>query len=164
VRTFCVHYAGAYTPYGPICAGPNGIGYVTLRNGWDLGPHYLPAERAELKAGNRKPRAALSDPIDVAAGDALATLPASACRSILPLAHDGLGGWRYRIPPGGTVVGPDPAAGRGQYWLVLAGDDVSAPSALPALSCVFLSPDEPARVTTAGPRGLDVLALQFPRA
>src|ERR1700722_11323486 len=29
VRSVSVHYAGAYTPYGPICAGNRGIAYIT---------------------------------------------------------------------------------------------------------------------------------------
>lgn len=163
VRSMSVHYAGAYTPYGPICAGSRGIAYITLRNGWDYGPHYMPAQRDELKAGNRKPRAALSPTIDPEAEAALHALAATTRETVVAEASDGLGGWRYRIPPHQSVRGPDPAAGRGQYWLVLAGTDASADAALGALSCTFLSPDEPPRTATAGPDGLDILALQFPR-
>ena len=155
VRAVSVHYAGAFTPYGPISAGDGGIAYITLRNGWDRGPHYLPAQRAELKVGNRKPRAALSAAIDPSAESALGALTASTCEPVFPLADDGFGGWRYRIPPNQAVTGPEPAGGLGQYWLVLAGDA--------ALSCMFLSPDEPPHVARAGTRGFDVLVLQFPR-
>lgn len=159
VRAVSVHYAGAYTPYGPIRAGGEGIAYVTLRNGWDYGPHYMPAQRDELRAGNRKPRAALSAEIVPAADAALGAMCDVMCEPVFAPAADGMGGWRYRVLPNASVTGPDPASGRGQYWLVLAGDDVTGG----ALSCTFLSPDEPARVTAAGPRGLDVLVVQFPR-
>lgn len=162
VRPVSIHYAGAFTPYGPICAGRGGIAYITLRNGWDYGPHFLPAKRDELKAGNRKPRAALSATIVPDSEIALGALPATTCETVVAVAGDGLGGWRYRIPPHQSVVGPDPAAGRGQYWLVLAGDDAGPADPLGPLSCTFLSPDEPARVSIAGAHGLDVLALQFP--
>lgn len=162
VRAFSVHYAGAYTPYGPICAGRDGIGYMTLRNGWDDGPHYMPAKRELLQSGKRKPRAALSETIDPPDSAVLLALTAPSCRTVLPLEADGLGAWHYRIPPHGSAVGPDPATGGGQYWIVLGGDDANGGASLPSLSCLFLSADERARVATAGPHGLDVLALQFP--
>jgi hypothetical protein len=81
----------------------------------------------------------------------------------IPVADDGLGGWRHRVPPGKSVTGPDPAQGGGQYWVVLAGTDVAEAVPYAALACVFVGPDEPARTATAGPEGLDVLILQYPR-
>ena len=44
---------------------------------------------------------------------------------------DGLGAWRYRVPPGGTFTGPDPATGYGQYWVPLLGEDAASGGALP---------------------------------
>ena len=40
-----VHYTDAYSAYGPIVAGKSGIWWFTLRNRWDPGARYMPAER-----------------------------------------------------------------------------------------------------------------------
>jgi len=45
-----VHYADAYSAYGPIVAGKSGIWWFTLRNRWDPGARYMPAEREALNA------------------------------------------------------------------------------------------------------------------
>jgi hypothetical protein len=162
VRPFRLEYAGAYTPYGPIRAGDRGVSYLTLRHEWDEGQNYMPASREALKASGRKPRALMSAEIDVNAGPPLAELAKPSREELIAPQPDGLGAWRYRVPPGGSVVGPDPARGYGQYWIPLAGEDAAGAEPLPALSCVFLSADEPARTAVAGPAGLDVLVAQFP--
>src|SRR5436305_9795087 len=41
-----VHFAGRFTPYGPIHAGPSGVSYFTLRNAWDPGPRWMPQSAA----------------------------------------------------------------------------------------------------------------------
>ncbi len=73
-----------------------------------------------------------------------------------------MGAWRYRLSPGQRLTGPDPATGRGQYWLVAAGTLCRDDEALPPRSCCFVAPDETAFIAAAGPDGLDVLAMQFP--
>jgi len=45
-----VHYTDAYSAYGPIVAGKSGIWWFTLRNRWDPGARYMPAEREVLNA------------------------------------------------------------------------------------------------------------------
>ena len=74
-----------------------------------------------------------------------------------------MGAWRYRVAAGESVAGPDPATGRGQYWVVLGGEMVCDEERLPRLSCTFVYPDEPQFVAAAGSAGLDVVVMQFPR-
>ena len=74
-----------------------------------------------------------------------------------------LAAWRWRLSGGARLAGPDPAAGRGQFWLVLGGTLERDAESLGRHSCVFVGPDEPGLVALAGAGGLDVLALQFPR-
>jgi hypothetical protein len=162
VHPFRLEYAGAFTPYGPIRAGDDGVSYLTLRHEWDAGLKFMPAEREFLKTGKRKPRAMMSREIDVTEGPSLASLSEPSCAFAIEPQPDGLGAWRYRIPPRGSITGPDPASGYGQYWVPLAGEDATNGDALPALSCVFLSADEPARTVVGGASGLDVLVIQFP--
>ncbi|HEY3640608.1 MAG TPA: hypothetical protein VGL31_05915 [Xanthobacteraceae bacterium] len=85
------------------------------------------------------------------------------CRPVLE-AEDGLAGWRYRIPPGTAIAGRAPSAGGGQFWLVLAGDvAVEGGDPLPANSCIFVGPEDPAFSGVSGRVGAELLCLQFRR-
>ncbi len=162
VGNFTVHYASAYTPYGPISPGADGIAYMTMRNGFDPGAKGMPKERELLKFGNRKPHAATSDPVEPLGVAELATATTS-CTPMLPAESDGLGAWHYRIAPGARITGPDPHAGGGQFWLVIGGELAADGHAeLPRMSCVFVSPDEAPLAPVAGAQGCEVLAVQFP--
>ncbi len=162
VDGICVHYAGAYTPYGPLLAGADGLTYMTLRDTYDGGAHIMPAKRDVLKAAHRKPRALLKKCGPASTPPALGSLPAPACEAVVPPQADGLAAWLYRIPPGGSSAGENPAAGGGQFWLVVGGEQADREGSLPARSCTFVSADEGAFRAHAGPDGLEILALQFP--
>jgi hypothetical protein len=49
VAPVSVHYAGGYTGYGPVVAGPKGITYFTLRPRYEAGALYLPDDRPAMK-------------------------------------------------------------------------------------------------------------------
>jgi hypothetical protein len=70
VAPYVVHYAGAYTPYGPIDPGPEGIGYLTLRTLYDPGARNMPEHREQLHAAKRRPRAHVRRPTRPAARSA----------------------------------------------------------------------------------------------
>jgi hypothetical protein len=161
VRPYVVHYAGAYTPYGPIDPGPEGIGYLTLRTLYDPGARNLPEHREQLHAARRKPRAHVSEPLPV--GAARTPAAETVCEEIFAPEPDGLAALLYRVPANASIVGPDPATGGGQYWVVLDGT-MRAPDGalLPSHSCVFVSQDEPAQRFAAAAAPLDVLVMQFP--
>lgn len=154
IRPLTVHFSGAYTAYGPIKASQDeGVWYFTLRNGFDPGARFMtmPENRAALRAvPGRKHREAVNGPL------ALEEIA-------IPQEADGMGAWRYRLGAGERVVGPDPASGRGQYWVVADGTMVVDGAELPRLSCSFVNPDEAPQSAAAGPDGLDVVVMQFPR-
>jgi len=161
VSGVAIHYANAYTPYGPIAAGPEGIHYITMRNRWDSTlAHFMPKARDELKPGRR--RHVLVDPVSPADANALAALASPGTQDLHATEEDGLGIWRYRIPGGQAVDGPDPSKGAGQYWLVLSGGLIAGNEVLAPLSCLFLSPDEAPIELAAAPGGVEMLGLQFP--
>jgi hypothetical protein len=64
-----LHYASAFTGYGPLAASSEGLSYFTARNAFDPGLRPLPEARAELDAaralapGNR-PVNRLTEPVD----------------------------------------------------------------------------------------------------
>jgi len=158
-----VHYTDAYSAYGPIVAGKGGIWWFTLRNRWDPGARYMPAERDQLNAARdchahwEATSEAFPAPLDAE----LRATTAITCRTILEGEH-GLATWRYRVPADARVGGPAPNAGGGQFWLILAGSlAVAGAALLPANSCIFVEPEDAAFDGTAGPAGAELLCLQF---
>ena len=145
VTPVAVHFAGAYTAYGPLRAGGGGLGYFTLRNGWDPGARYMefPEVRAALRNVPRRHREVVGE----------TGAPAA----------DGFSTQRMRLAPGGVGAGPDPASGAGQFWVVLSGGLLHQDKVLPSKSCVFVGPDEGPFIAMAAGDGAEVLALQFPR-
>jgi hypothetical protein len=165
IATVAVHYTDAWSAYGPIIAAGEGVSWFTLRNTWDPGARYMPAARDQLRAARAKyqhresataPMAAWSEAelSGLAAPDRVAELEAA----------DGLGTWRYRLPALGSVVGPDPGNGGGQFWVVLSGTASGGGSALlPVESCMFVAPEDAALTVSAGAAGAELLCMQFPR-
>ena len=161
VRTGSVHYANAFSPYGPVAAGPEGLDYFTLRNGWDPGAQFLPGAIEALTAHKPKSnRQAMGDDFDLPSADALQALHEGVSRPVIASEPDGLGAWLHLAGPDGEIAGQDPQYGYGQFWVVLLGS--LGAEALPPRSCVFVTPEEPALATRAGFGGVAVLELQFP--
>jgi hypothetical protein len=155
VRPVSVHFAGAFTSYGPIRAGAAGLTYFTLRNGFDPGARYMmrSENRAALRTvPGRKHREAVAGPLG--AGDSAMLLGPEA---------DGMAAWCYRVGPGEALRGSAPVDGRGQYWLVVDGALRRDGVTLGPLSCAFVHPEDAPFGATGGPAGATVLAMQFPR-
>jgi hypothetical protein len=63
-----------------------------------------------------------------------------------------------------VIAGPAASAGGGQFWLVLAGEAaLNGSDLLPANSCIFVGPEDPAFAGASGPIGAELLCLQFRR-
>jgi hypothetical protein len=166
VGTVSVHYTDSYSAYGPIVAAGEGISWFTLRNAWDSGARYMPAERAQLREARARfqHREATCGPLAPLTESELAALTDVSGRAVIEEAKDGLGTWRYTVTPGGVARGPDPASGGGQFWLVSAGTaHVPGGALLPVNSCVFVAPDDAALEMFSGPAGADLLCMQFPK-
>lgn len=158
-----VHYTDAFSAYGPIVAADDGIAWFTLRNSWDPGAQYMPERRAVLREARTRfqHREATCGPLPPVDTDALSEIRAEA---VIAPGEDGLGTWRYTVPAGGSVTGPEPASGSGQFWLVTGGSaSVDGGALLPVKSCVFVGPEDRAAAVTAGEGGADVICMQFPR-
>jgi hypothetical protein len=157
IRPVTVHFAGAHTAYGPIRASQNeGVWYFTLRNGFDPGARFMtmPENRVALRTiPGRRHRESVAGPLET---------PAAATQTLLGPDPDGMAAWRYTMAPGETVTGPDPASGRGQYWVVTDGSLLRGNETLPKLSCAFVYPHDTAFQAVAGPDGVEVIAMQFP--
>jgi hypothetical protein len=157
VRPVTVHFTGAHTAYGPIRASQDlGLSYFTLRNGFDPGARFMlmPENRVALRTvPGRKHRESVAGPLPP---------PSAATETLLGPDPDGMTAWRYNLEPGETVAGPDPAQGRGQYWVVTGGSLTHGGEELPRMSCAFVYPDDAPFRAVAGAGGLEVVAMQFP--
>ena len=156
VKPVTVHFAAKHTAYGPIRASTDtGVHYFTLRNGFDPGARFMarPANRTALRGvPARRHRESVAGPLAFETGAVIGPEP------------DGMGAWRYRAAAGERLIGPDPAWGRGQYWVVVDGSVIREGQSIPPLSCVFVYPDDPPLDAFAGPDGAEAIAMQFPRA
>ena len=166
VGTVAVHYTDAWSAYGPIVAADEGISWFTLRNAWDSGARYMPAAREQLRAArqqNWQHREATAPPAPIADADALARTEQVSCSPVIEQTSDGMATWRYRLPPGARVSGPDPSTGGGQFWIVLSGSaSAGGAASLPPNSCVFVAPHDGALTVMAGDGGAEALCMQFP--
>lgn len=158
-----VHYANAWSAYGPIRAGAEGIDYFTLRPAWDKGAAWMPESAAQLRAvPDRKVRNVIYPKVEAWSA------PADGAPRVTCLGSDadGLGVWVIDAAAGQAMPGLPPAAGGGQYWLVLEGGlqpaGAGADASLGPLDLVFLSTDEePFAARATGPT--QVVVTQFPR-
>lgn len=156
-----VQYAGGHTPYGPIEAGEKGVLYFTLRAAWDPGAKYMPKSRDRLRRGRQ--RQVMARPVTPYEAAALQVVAAPEVLPLIDREADGMAAWLLRLGPGMSARIPDPSDGGGQYHVVVGGSLVREEGeAMPELSCLFATPDEPAYEARAGAGGLELLVLQFP--
>ena len=153
-----VHYAGAFTGYGPVVAGPAGLSYFTIRAGYETGANFLPAARDRLRRGpKRHAQGPVHPPLPIAALRGLA----SASRVQLIAPQDDLQAYALQLAPR-ALLAPEEPVGSGQFQLVLAGTLATPQGPLRAWESRYLSPGEDARGCAAGESGLHLLVLQMP--
>jgi hypothetical protein len=156
-RTLTVHYADAFSTYGPIEAGAEAaMEFYTLRAFTDMFTAYMPAERDKLPATRRHRNIHLT----IQAGDGEAA--GRPARQELIAEADGLAAWRATLGPAEPVQSAA-AAGSGQYCYVISGSVLATGKELGPRSLAWLPADSPTNGAAAGPDGCDVLFLQFPR-
>jgi hypothetical protein len=160
VRPFSMHYTNGFTGYGPIYAEDEGIAFFTLRNHWDPGAKYLPAQRAEMRPAPKRHRMAANLPLSDA--ETLTARSDTAVETLVEPEQDGLASWFVRVAPNGMAHAPRTAAGGGQYALVAGGALLHEGRAFPRLSLAYVSADEGALPIQAGPEGVELLLMQFP--
>jgi len=161
-----VHYADRFTPYGPLCAGPLGMTYATLRPSHDTGAFVMPAARHRLAgllaASTRPAEDRRQHTIDLREPTGTAQEAAPSDWTDLEQAADG-----FRIAvtgvPAHAAAPPLTVGGSGAYVLVVRGaiDDVGGP--YEAGSITWRAAGDPVRIhASAG--GARLALLQFPLA
>jgi len=156
LRPYTVHYAGAFTGYGPVIAGPEGLKYFTFRPVYEIG--LIPAEDREQMVRGPK-RHETVGPIDLAT-------PADNARpcdeALLETPSRDLSVRRIRMAPAQSLS-PRPApASQGAVFFVLQGMIRTAGKSLERWESVFVSSDDTWPTLTAGPEGAEALLLCVP--
>ena len=154
-----VHYAGAFTGYGPLVAGPEGLSYFTIRAVFETGANFLPVEREQLRRGPKKhAQGLIHEPLSAIA---LLALAAPARADLIGTPGDDLAACAWHLPPFAPVQVPPPR-GSGQFQLVMAGVLRTTEARLSSWESRYLSPGENGGPCSAGSSGLQLLVLQMP--
>ena len=160
IAPIMVHYAGAYSGYGPIIAGPEGVKYFTIRAVFEQGAMMA---ATQLESMIRGPKRQVSSDRYQPLGEAgLAGLTGARCVDLIEPAADKLAAQVWQLPAGGHAQALDPAGSSGQFLMVLSGGLRHGEQVLREWETVFVSADEPAHRLQAGDEGAEVLLLQIP--
>lgn len=155
-----VHYAGAYTGYGPLMSGPQGIQYFTIRAVCEAG--FTPISEAKEKMRRGPKRHANSKPVPPLTAAARAALAHTEQHSLIEPGEDGMGAQLTRLPPG-AALHPLPAPGcEGQFLFVTAGTLLHDGVSLGPWEHLFLLAGDTPPALTAGPGGAEIAALFIP--
>lgn len=151
------HYADAYTPYGPIVGGKDGVSFYTIRSACSTGYFPMPEARAKLKtkpgrnvAGNFN----INQPLPAAGQHARETLLEDKTDNVLVIG--------LRMGAGAKAQGQTPTGGD-QYYLVCTGSLAMNGKDLPPLTLMRVENTESTPELTAGPNGAEVLIMQLPK-
>jgi hypothetical protein len=161
VEPVTVHYAGAYTAYGPIVAGPAGLKYFTIRTVHESGAVLVSKAQGKWPAGPR--RQATSKPFGIRCTGQLESIRESNTAVILPLDKDGLSVTSVELPPRTALSPTSVGAGDGAFLLVLAGSLLGAEAPLNEYESLYATVDAELPALRAGERGAHLLVLIPPQ-
>jgi hypothetical protein len=150
-----LHYADAYTAYGPIDVGENGLTFFNFRARADVGIQRMPESRKGiLIKGGRE----IVAHCRLSLGDQVETLRVE---TLIDPHEDGLAAYEQLAASGAQLLDV-PAAGVGRFQLVLDGSLELDGRVLPRHTVAHIAPGERFGRRVAGKDGAHVLELQFP--
>ena len=158
VRPRTVHYADAYTSYGPIVDAGDGVIYLTVRARPDSGPKYMPESRSQRPTGaGGRQLTALGDL------QTLEVAPDGTAWLLGPFS-DGLAVRLARLGAGQRLPAAQPA-GDGTVYLLLEGalDGPGQRVTHRATTVVTVGPGEAVPGVRAAREGAVILGLSFPQ-
>ena len=159
VRTVTVHYAGAYTGYGPLKSGADGLKYFTIRSAFDTG--IIPATQARekmVRGPKRHAQAFVGEPWGVERLSALTQIE----QETVLVAKAGLGAVVMRLPPLAVATSPPLEGSPGQFIFVLSGSGHIGTEELQAWESAFVPAADGAAAMRAGSGGAQIIALHIP--
>ncbi len=153
-----VHYAGAYTGYGPLISGPQGIKYFTIRPVCESG--LIPISEAREKMIRGPKRHLTVGPLNLSSPPPEAR-PGQQCM-LHPFDADGLGIGYVPVSAGAHLQFDRHPVSDGVFVFVLKGPLQLQGHSLAAWEMFFISRDEPLPDCTAGDEGAQILTLHCP--
>ena len=153
-----IHYADAYTPYGPIVAEDDGFAYLTLRPVSSTGYHEMPGAAPLVKEQSHRARPARPDDGGRrrharTAEDRHAAVVRTAGRRRRLSAE-------CRAPRGNSATGN--SARRGPHdFVVLDGEVTAGGRTYQPRSCIWIDAGEPGPAMVAGAAGAVVAFMSF---
>jgi hypothetical protein len=150
-----LHYADAYTTYGPIISYNEGVDYFTVRLAADCGTHYMPESRKEkLRKSGRYFAVALNEFLVSNSREPL---------TLIGLHNDGLAAYLINLDAGAPLKLP-PLSGKGRLVAVVIGSLLAADGLeYRDWSWGGVSVSEATTGCIAGHSGVSVLCLDYPR-
>ena len=148
-----LHYADAYTPYGPIVAGDAGLSFFTLRKvAYPDGAHFVPGSKDKKKGPSGRNVVTAVDP---------ARERSNTVRHLIA-EPDGVRAVEIPAAPGARLPDPDGFGDRGgAYILVFAGAIAAAGAVYARHSLMWVPARTPAPAMTAQGEGAVVGVLCF---
>jgi rubredoxin len=160
VEPYYVHFARAYTPYGPLQSDKDtGWGFIVLRSHFDSGAQRFPGSLEKLKQiPDRKPwQVTAKVGFPAPTGDV-------SVKDVTEIKDEqGLFTRTITMTPNARTTAPDPSVGDGQYVVVVKGSLIYENKERQAPTVVFTKRDEPAFEIQAGAQGLDAVIMNFPK-
>jgi hypothetical protein len=150
------HYADAYTPYGPIVGGQEGISFFTIRAACATGYFPMPESRKLIPG---KPGRNIAGQFDI--NKSLPAANQSTKEKLLEAKEDNALVVGLRLGPNANAQG-EPTNGGDQYYLVCTGSLVHAGKEVMPMSMIRLERGEATLTLKAGAGGAEVLLLQLP--
>lgn len=154
-----VHYAGAYTGYGPVIASDGGMSYFTIRPAFDTGALLASQAREHMIRGPKRQQYAPT--VDI---EALRKSSANAhsTQVLMPEAEDGLHCEAWALPPSSQRAVPVRADTAGVFCLVLEGRIAAGEHVLEAWESAYIPTEEHGYVLRTEAQGAIVLYMQCP--
>jgi hypothetical protein len=160
VGALTVHYAGAYTGYGPILAGPEGLKYMTLRPVFESGAIFMDDSRGRLPKGPK--RGATVGPIAVPDTASLNALTHVDEEELVKAGPDGLAVTMTLIPSGQAAEQREGGAAAGRFLFVAAGAVRLDGARLEPWETAYVTEDEDLVPLIAEDGGAAILSLFVP--
>jgi hypothetical protein len=161
LKPVTVHYAGAYTAYGPLVAGDAGIKYFTIRPVCESG--FIPVAERAAKMVQGPKRHAQSEAITLLEDSQRSALVGAREEMVIALGEDGLGAKVTRLGAGSRLPLMHAPASEGQFLFVLSGALRHGDKILGPWENLFVSSGERPPELLAGDEGAEVVAMYTPR-
>jgi hypothetical protein len=160
ISPLTVHYASAYTGYGPLISGADGLQYLTFRSVFDTGAYYIPEQRHELRKGPK--RGGQTGPTPIVDEQTLRSLREIETSTLLAATPEGCAAHLINVPPGATIDIARAGIAHGCFATVVAGEAQYEGRELRLWETVFVSADERECALSARESGVSIVLLSMP--